>query len=294
MKTWVIIALVVAGLCVTCSGGVVLLGLVAAGDDTPGGGSSAASAGGCSSTVDGWQVTTAPYGVVMTRGHLTAELPWPFPYTDELRQGESDGAVWRAALGSRYEPGPFQRGGWGSSRLSGPATEKNTGRSVFIVFISGAESGIASPVALIGPDDSIAAAYPNDSALGALADLNRFPLSCTDVEGHWKSGFSSVAERYAVGTGRYMGIEAVAAWRDMTLDSGSYRRESSALLNGTFQKRVDSGSWSHDDWSLVLEPEGAEAKHFDAWYIAVQSGFLLKLRDQQFTSDTEEFQRVPQ
>lgn len=293
MKTWMIVVLVLAGLCVTCSGGVVLLGLVAADDDTPGARPSGASASGCSSVVDGWQVANTAFGVVATQGNLTVELPWAFPYTDELRQGESEGAVWRAALGSRYEPGPFQRGSWGSSRLSGPATEKSTGRGVFILFISGAASGIASPVALIGPDDSIVAVYPDDSKLGALENLNRFPLSCADVAGRWKSGFSSVAERYAAGTGRYLGVEAVAAWRDMTLESdGSYRRESSAMLNGAFQKRVDSGSWSHDDWSLVLEPEGAEVKRFNAWYIAVQNGFLLKLNDQQFTADNEEFQRV--
>ena len=74
--------------------------------------------------------------------------------------------------------------------------------------------------------------------------------------------------------------------------SGGWLCFASALLNGVFSKRVDSGSWSHDDWSLAFEPDGAEARSYDAWYIAVQNGFLLHLTDRKFTGDSEDFARA--
>ncbi|MEW5741815.1 MAG: hypothetical protein AB1938_23040 [Myxococcota bacterium] len=42
----------------------------------------------------------------------------------------------------------------------------------------------------------------------------------------------------------------------------------------------------------MLEPDGAEAIAFDAALVAVQNGFLLRLKNRKFASDIEEFQRV--
>lgn len=289
MKPWLLVLVAVGGLCMMCSGGVLVLGLLA--DDESSGGARTLGVG-CPDTVDGWQRSITPRALVLTKGDVTAELSWTFEYTDALRQGESEGSLWRAVLGDRYEPGPLERTGPGGTRLAGPATERASGRTVYVAFTSGALNGFASAVAVIGPDASILAAFPDAASLNALSGLNRFPLSCGEVEGQWTSGFNTVAERYAAGTGRFVGVEAVAAWRDLTLESGAYRRESSALLNGVFNKRVDSGSWTHDDWSLVLEPDGLEAIAFDASLIAVSGGFVLRLANRKFPADIEEFGRV--
>jgi hypothetical protein len=289
MNRWLIAALVLGASCFVCSGVALVLGLLSAdGSDGPTGATSA----GCSDTVDGWHQAIGPRGLVLTRDGVTAEQAWSFEFTDALRQGDSEMNVWRAVLGDRYEPGQLVQGQFGELHLAGPATERSTGRTVFIAFTSGATGGYAHPVAVIGADASTLAAYPTSAALNALTSLNRFSLPCARLEGRWKSGFNTVAERYAAATGRFTGIEAVAAWRDLTLERGSFRRESSALLNGVFSRQVDSGAWSHDEWSLVLEPEGAEAITYDAAFIAVQHGFLLRLVNRKFSSDVEEFQQV--
>ncbi|MBL8919391.1 MAG: hypothetical protein JNJ54_11055 [Myxococcaceae bacterium] len=289
MNKWLLVALAVGGSCVACTGGALVLAVLAADDE---GGSPPGTAA-CPDSVQGWQQTVTPAGLVLTRDQLVVELPWAFPFTDALRQGDSEENVWRAVLGERYEPRGFTRAGFGELRLAGPAVERSSGRVVFISFTSGAMSGIANPVAVIGDEAIVQANFPTAGSLLALQQLNRFALGCADVAGRWKSGFSTAAERYAAGTGRFVGVEAVAAWRDLTLEpSGSYRRESSALLNGVFSKRVDSGGWSRDDWSLTLEPEGATPIAFDAALVRVQSGFLLRLTNRQFSADTEEFQRV--
>lgn len=292
MKPWVLVAVAVGGLCFMCSGGALLLALAGDDDGPSGGRASLGTASSCTGTIDGWQQSIAEGVVVLRKEQVTVELPWSFEFTDALRQGDSELNVWQAVLGARYEPGTLERGQYGEPRLAGPATERATGRTVFIVFTSGAMSGFTNPVVVIGPDEGTLRAFPTYGSLDALKDLNRFSLSCAGVEGRWKSGFHTAAERYAAGTGRYLGVEAVAAWREMTLENGSYRRESSALLNGVFNKRVDSGGWTHDDWSLVLEPEGDEAIAFDAAYVAVQSGFLLRLANRKYAADIEEFQRV--
>ena len=292
MNRWVIIAAVVGGTLVLCCGGTLVLGLVA--DDGGGGDFAGARSvpSGCSDAIDGWHQSIAEGGLVLTREGVTAELPWPFPITDALRSGDSELNILNAVIGARYEPGQLQRGQYGELWLSGPVTERAGGKTVYVAFTSGAQSGIANPVVVFAPDAATIGRYSSFSALSAIYDLNRFSLSCAELEGHWKSGFSTAAERYAIGTGQYLGAEAVAAWRDLQLGSGSYERESSAYVNRMFSKRKDSGSWSHDEWSLRLEPEGDEAIAYNAALIAVQNGFLLRLQNQKFTSDIEEFRKV--
>lgn len=289
MKPWLLVVLAVGGLCLTGSCGLLFLGLIAADN----GEASVATGTGshdCTSNVDGWDARIGERGVVLSKGDVIAELPWSFAYTDELRADDLN--PWRAVLGDRYEPGPMERGRYGDPRLAGPATERSTGRTVYVAFVPGALNGVASPVAIVSANPEVLRAYPDGSSIGALESLNRFPLSCAALEGTWKSGFATAVERYAASTGQYRGVESVAAWRELTLEGGSYRRVSSAMLNGSFFKRSDSGSWSADHWSLTLEPEGSEAIGFNATLVAVQRGYLLRLQNKQFPADVEEFART--
>lgn len=290
MNRWLIVALVLGSSCLVCSGAALVLALVAA--DEGGAGGSVGSAD-CPNVFQGWQQTIGARGLTFSSGDLVVEHPWPLEFTDALRSGDGELNVLLAVAGDRYEPQQLARGSYGERRLVGPALERATGRTVFISFTSGAMSGIANPVLAIAPDEaSLLARFPNEGALLATQDLNRFSLGCATVSGRWKSGFSTAAERYAAGSGRFVGVEAVAAWRDLALDGdGSFRRESSALLNGVFHKSVDTGSWKNDGWSLVLETESGKTLTYDASLIAVQNGFLLRLADRQFTADIEEFQR---
>ncbi|MFT3707120.1 MAG: hypothetical protein QM817_05565 [Archangium sp.] len=298
MNKWVMVALAVGGVCVLCCGSLMVLGLVA--DDTRSSSGGSASGGarsvpsGCSDTFDGWHQEITDRGLVLTKDGLQAELPWPLEFTAELRNGDPDANVWRAVLGDRYEPGQLTSGQYGERRLAGPATERATGRSVYVVFAPGAVNGIASPVAVIGNDAAaLNAQFPTSGELMALQNLNRFSLGCAAVAGRWKSGFNSVSERYSATTGQFIGVQTAAAWRDMSLEEGgSFQRESSALLNGVFHKSSDSGSWSNGDWSFVLDRDGAEKIEFNAAFVAVQNGFLLRLQNRKFTSDVEEFARV--
>jgi hypothetical protein len=291
MNRWLIVALVVGGSCVVCSGATLVLALVAADEGSAAG---AVGSADCPNVFQGWQQTIGPAGLTLAADGFVVEQPWPFPLTDALRAGDSELNVLQAVAGDRYQPQQLSRAGYAERRLAGPAVERASGRTVFIAFSSGAQSGIANPVLAIAPDEaSLQARFPTEGALLATQNLNRFSLGCASMPGQWKSGFSTAAERYAAGTGRFLGVEAVAAWRDLSLGGdGTFRRESSSLLNGVFQKTVDSGSWKNDGWSLVLETDSGKTLTYDATLIAVQNGFLLRLANRQFSGDVEEFQRV--
>lgn len=292
MNKWLVVALVVGGSCVVCSGGTLLFALLS--DDSGSSGSSSLGSSECPNTLDGWTQSITPGGLVFEKGGVTAELAWPFPITDAHRSGDSEKNLWAAVLGSRYQAQAFTHvGSYGERRLAGPATELSSGRTVFIAFTSAAQSGIANPVAVIVPEEGMLNAFPSEGSLSALFGLNRFALGCASVSGHWKSGFSTAVERYAASTGNFVGVEAVAAWRDMQLEgNGSFHRESMALLHGVFNKRVDSGEWSSGGWSLGLRPEGEEPIDYDAYFVAVPKGFLLHLTNRKFSGDSEEFQRI--
>lgn len=293
MNKWLVVALAVGGACVACSGGTLLLALLA-GDDAASGGPSALGTSECPNSVDGWTQTITRDGLVLAKGGVTAELAWPFQITDAHRTGELEPNLWAAVLGDRYRAQAFtERGSFGEHRLAGPATELSSGRTVYVAFTTGSKSGTAYPVAVIVPDEAMLRSFPTDESLSALGALNHFSLGCASVAGRWKSGFSGAAERYAAGSGNFMGVEGIAASTDMQLDgSGSFQRESSALVHGVYEKRVVSGSWTNDGWSLGLRPEGAEPIDYDAFFVAVPNGFLLHLTNRRFAGDSEEFQRV--
>ncbi|MBL8910288.1 MAG: hypothetical protein JNM17_06260 [Archangium sp.] len=291
---WVIIALVVGGALVLCCGGTLMLGLVA-GEE--GGGDFAGARSlpsGCSDSVDGWHQAIGEGGLVLTREGATLELPWTFPVTDDMRaNGDVDTAILRAVLGGRYDLAEqINRGPYGDKYRSGTATDRSSGRAVSFAFNSGTESGFASPVIVYADAQTIQNQFGSSDTLSPLWDLNRFSLGCTELEGTWKSGFSTAAERYSIGTGQFQGVEAVAAWRELKLESGSYARESNALVNRVFMKENDSGNWSHDDWSLTLEAEGGKVTGYNASLIAVQNGFLLRLQHKEFFRDVEDFRKV--
>lgn len=298
MNKWVLVALAVTGgLCVMCSGGVVLLGLVSDDATTSTGGSRGSStpsvaSGDCSDTYEGWHQTIEAGGLVLTKGELVAEMPWPFPFTDALRNGYPEENVWRALLGDRYEPGPFEKGSYGELWLGCTATEKATGKQVYISFTTGALNGIINPVALIGDEATVRGQFHGANPLLNLQELNRFSLGCAGLDGTWKSGFSSAMARYSASTGNFVGIDSAAGSVTLTLDGSSFTRESTAYVNKVYSKQVTSGSWSSDSWSMRLEPEGKEPVNYDAAMVAVKGGFMLRLRDRKFTSDVDVFSRV--
>ncbi|MFO0600177.1 MAG: hypothetical protein U0228_33015 [Myxococcaceae bacterium] len=296
MKKWVLVALAVGGgLCVMCSGGVLLLGLFSDDSSTPGGPTSSTprvASGDCSSTFQGWHQEIEPGGLVLTKGELVAELPWPFEYTNALREGNPSENVWRALLGDRYEPGAFEHGSYGEEWLGGPATEKASGKQVYISFTTGAQNGVINAVALIGDEATVRGQFHGVSPLLALQDLNRFSLGCTELGGTWKSGFATAAARYSASTGNFVGVEGVAGSLTLKLDGSNFTRESTGYVNKVYSKLVTSGSWSNDAWSVTLEPEGRDTVVYDAALLAVKNGFMLRLQDRKFSGDIDVLAKV--
>jgi hypothetical protein len=293
LKKWVIGVVAVVGALGACCVGSMVLALLTADDSTPAASRPAGSGGGCASTVDSWALQVEPFGVSGVRGPLRVLLPWAMPFTNELRAGDPEQNMFTATLGDVLTLNEAANSGGYNPLLSGWATERATGERVFFFFVTASMDGIASPVAVIGPEADVRARFPSEAEVRSLRGLNQFPLSCADVEGHWKSGFSSVAERYAASTGQYLGTSTSAAWSDLKLESGSFEREQNAYVNGAYSKQNDSGAWSHDAWSLVLEPEGGESIRYKAAFVAVKSGFLLWLVNEKYSGDSTEFQRQP-
>lgn len=292
MKPWLIGVLAVLGLSVMCCLGVVVLGLVSD-DATPAsaGVTGTSPASGCASTVDQWHLRVEPWGVFGEREAVRVALPWAVKLDDVLRSGDIELNVFNATLGAAYTVTEAHNDHNYNAMLSGVVTERATGKTLGFRYVNAPMDGIVSPVAVIGPEEDLRAHFPNESQVRSLRGLNQFPLDCAEIEGHWRSGFNSIAERYAVSTGQYLGTSTSAAWSDLKLDDGSFTREQNAYVNRVYTKQNDSGSWSHDSWSLTLEPEGSEPTRYKASLIAVQRGFLLWLMNEKFTGDSTEFQR---
>lgn len=130
------------------------------------------------------------------------EAPAPGGSDDALRAGDTTLNVWDRLLGSRYQvTGDRTTGGDGPGFTRygyGAATEKATGKSVYIAITPEIDNGTAHPVVVIAPSQSdLQRALPDEKAVAALQRYNFMPLECQSIGGDWTSSFTSAAETYS-------------------------------------------------------------------------------------------------
>ena len=245
--------------------------------------------GGPSTVVDGWSRATGADFVTMKSGALRAELHYSFPLDDALRAGNTTTNVWDRLLGSRYQvigdrttggdaPG-FTRFGYGA------ATEKATGKSVYIAITPEIDNGTAHPVVVIAPSQAaLQKALPDEKAVAALQRYNFMPLECQALTGDWTSSFSSAAETYSA-SGAYTGLSVSAASVDLSIRGEAYSMRKRAYVNGQSSDVTDTGALAAGGNGLVLRTDQGVETAYDAGLVAVRGGYALYVVNRQYTGD---------
>jgi hypothetical protein len=256
-----------------------------AGDETPG--ATGCPAGSAELEMDGVMREISDEGVALRAASFGAEVYHAIEIDDALRSGNLAENLWQRFVAPRFtkvgelvDGGSFERESW----VRGSVTEVATGASAYVGLAPGPKNGVAYPVIVIAADQaSFDAQFPDFGTVSALRRYNDFPLSCASIVGKWTTSSATAADTFSA-TGFYTGMTVVSDSLDLALSAdGSFTREWSAMVNGSFSRGSDQGSYTTGAREIVLAGQSDGTTAYDAHLIAVKGGFSLYLVNRQFT-----------
>lgn len=241
--------------------------------------------GGAGVTTDGWTSTIGNDAVSTTKGNVGVAIVYALTIDDELRSAShfAEG-VWDKLLGPDFTAGTRTSGGDGTGLLayaSGTATEKASGKTVFVTVTADRNNGIAFPVIAIAPDEAtMKATLATPDAISSMRRYNFFPLSCTGIVGTWSTSSLTANDTNA-------GIKVSSLQLDLTLSASStYMLDAKVSTNTGSEQEHDTGSYTSAAQELAFTSNaGFRNKTFDAGFVAVKGGVGLYVVDRAFAGD---------
>lgn len=251
---------------------------------------------------DSWTSSIAPAYVLVEKGNYSVYLLYAVPYNASQFSGTGvrDAEYYWDQYVTQYfttQTKQFNDGGSMALKppyMEGMAVDKRTGKSCFVGMYLNIVPNAVNLVIGTAPDEaSFRQLFPkaNDpfgSDLSAMTRYNKFAIASSDLIGKWQNGKTETAQWYYTSPAGYEG------YAGMTVAATSatfhfYNNDSyQSIHNGatgavgnmnTFQQEF-KGTYSVSNWSVTATNRyGGKTDRFDAYFIAVRGGRLLKLNN---------------
>lgn len=240
---------------------------------------------------DGWTSSAEGDWVRVARPGATVLLHYAVALDDTTRR-DVTGSFWGSLVAPRYAIKKQNR--FDFSQTSFPyyfatadATERATGRAVFVALRVVTANGIAFPIEVV--TDSQAAfqrVFPDQDKLAAIAGANRFAVG-DDVVGTWSGSTGSSVNMYYTGTGGYAGTNATAMSDVFTFGpKGVYasKHQGATGMVGSMKTYSEkrAGTYSVAPWEITVKLNGGKTTVYSAYYERVRGGRILHLQDKQY------------
>jgi len=243
---------------------------------------------------DGWTAVEQAEYVEITKGELRCYLHYRTVMTDAMRPPVTNvrNYFWARDVVSRFniltEDHRRQELMYGPVEyVEGEATEKQSGRKVFVGMLVDMNSGGAMNIVLVAPDKgSFYQLFPKPEDLSRMLGYNRFAVAPTDLAGHWVESSGAAVQMYYVNSGNYAGMNAVSTSAEFWLQpDGSYTSQhkgaSGMVGNQSFFQQEYKGKYSmNGNWevSMTNRYQGKTDTYF-CHFEAVKGGRILHLSD---------------
>ena len=254
---------------------------------------------------DGWTSTIQNDWVLVEKNNAQVYLFYAVPYNSDNFSGT--GVMDRDYYWDNYVAKQFQittkqykdDGEFISSLkpkyVEGRGTDLQTGETRFIAMTLSVSPNSAQITVSSYPDeDKFRQAFPNangkfSSDLTEMSRYNKFAIGSNDLEGTWQNGNTSTAQWYYISPAGYEGYAGMTlAASSATFhfqNNGNY----TSIHNGatgavgsmnSFQQEY-KGNYSVTNWKITATNRyGGKTDQFDAYFIAVRGGRLLKMNNQ--------------
>lgn len=250
---------------------------------------------------DGWTSTIHEDWVQVTKGNITVLLHYPkdgtvFPADPEPLTN----AAWNILVAPRYNNLKDYRTTYINTYNRpylgmGDATEKTTGKQVFVVLFRQGEGWIE----FITPDkntfiqqykfDPETVKWDTDSdllqPLAKMSGYNRFAVAASDFKGKWTSDFSGFQQMYNIYTGNYAGMNTHQSNIIFEFKEDNSYKWKLIAVNGMvgnlkFDQAESSGTFSiPNNWQLKCSKIEKGPKLYHAFWSCIKGARILNLLD---------------
>jgi hypothetical protein len=176
------------------------------------------------------------------------------------------------------------------------ATEKATGKNVFIVFFRQGHSGWLE---FIAPDkNSFVQQYkfaPETIQWDSNSDLmiplvnmtgyNKFAVAASDLKGKWSSDFTGIQQMYHVYTGQYAGMNINQSNEEFIFNKGNSYNWKLLVVNGMvgnakFTEVKSAGQFTvPNNWQIYFSKIETSPRTFHAFWSCIKGARVLNLLD---------------
>lgn len=243
---------------------------------------------------DGWTATVQSDYVVVTKGNLKVFLCYQIPINDQMRQTGIGEYFWKNYAQALFNAAPstIKRDDVsGIDFAEGNATDKQSGRSIFVAMSVLRQDGNAKVVIAAAPDrQTYYAQFPRPDNLGAMTNSNRFAVTQADLVGDWDGRNAPFVQMYNIYTGNSAGLNMASLSDHFKFNgNGAYTSEHSAATGMVGSQRFSqlkfNGRFQSSDWEMTLtNRENGKTSVYSAYFEAVKGGKILHLTDKQYSS----------
>lgn len=251
---------------------------------------------------DGWKSTIANDYVLVEKANNFIYLLFAVPYIASQFSGTGvrDAEYYWDQYVTRYfttRSKQFNDGGSIALKppyMEGAAIDKRTGKPCFIGMYLNIVPNAVSLIIGTAPDEARfrqlfpKANDPFGSDLSAMTRYNKFAVASSDLIGKWQNGNTETAQWYYTSPSGYEGYAGMTvASTSATFhfyNNGSYKSVHNGATGAvgnmnTFQQEY-KGTYTVSNWLVTASNRYAgKTDRFDAYFIAVRGGRLLKLNN---------------
>jgi hypothetical protein len=250
---------------------------------------------------DGWTSTAEANWVRVTREGATVFLHYPVPMDDASRR-DTSAYYWNQLVAPRYAVTKTYAQDSTSTGLpvyfiQGDATDRATGKQVFVSLRVIPESGIAHPIEVVTASRAaFTQVFPDHDKLASIRGANRFAIG-SELVGTWSGSTGTSAQMFYTATGGYAGMNAaVSANKFVFGANGTFNAEykgATGMVGSmkTYQVR-EKGTFTTSPWELTLKKSDGTTSVYSAYYEMTRGGYVLHLQDKKYTGMTYSLGRV--
>lgn len=241
---------------------------------------------------DGWNAAIKVDWVEVTKGDTKVLLHYGITMTDEMRRDLSN-SYWNQIAANKYQIKNLYPTNYSVLKdfpyyfVQADATEKATGKSVFVSFQVIPKNGTAYCYEVVTPTkDSFIRQFPTMDKIENLSGYNRFPIANSDLIGTWQAGAGAFTQYYFVSSGNYAGMNiTVSNLKYVFVTNTNYRTEVKAVTNSIYASEKELGRYTVSNWDISTTDQNGKLSNFSAWFEATKGGRILHLLNKKYSSE---------
>jgi hypothetical protein len=248
---------------------------------------------------DGWNAAIKEDWVEVSKGSTLVLLHFGITMTDEIRMDITN-TCWNQLAAPKYNIENLYPTVYSVTKdfpyyfIQADATEKASGKTVFVSFRIIPKNGVAYCYEIITPTrNEFQQQFPTMDNIENMSGYNRFAIGKNDLIGTWQEGAGAFTQYYYVSSGNYAGMNiTVSNLKYLFVNGSAYKTEVKAVNNNMYASEKETGSYTVSDWEVSTTDQNGKISNFSSWFEATKGGRILHLLNKKYSSEHYQLGKV--